>query len=102
MVELLKRHHYNKPPLNDERSAKIYDGYLKMLDPARMYFTAGDIAEFDRWRNRFDDFLKSGDLDPGFVIYKRHLDRLKVGSTTPWRCSTRASTRSTSASTRAC
>ncbi|MGI1145176.1 carboxy terminal-processing peptidase [Pseudomonas aeruginosa] len=77
VVELLKRHHYNKPPLNDERSAKIYDSYLKMLDPARMYFTAGDIAEFDRWRNRFDDFLKSGDLDPGFVIYKRHLDRLK-------------------------
>lgn len=77
VVELLKRHHYNKPPLNDERSAKIYDSYLKMLDPARMYFTAGDIAEFDRWRNRFDDFLKSGDLDPGFIIYKRHLDRLK-------------------------
>ncbi|MGV8495701.1 carboxy terminal-processing peptidase, partial [Pseudomonas aeruginosa] len=40
LVELLKRHHYNKPPLNDERSAKIYDSYLKMLDPARMYFTA--------------------------------------------------------------
>ena len=29
VVELLKRHHYNKPPLNDERSLKIYDSYLK-------------------------------------------------------------------------
>ena len=45
VVELLKRHHYNKPPLNDARSVKIYEGYLKLLDPARMYFTAGDIAE---------------------------------------------------------
>ena len=35
VVELLKRHHYNKPPLDDARSAKIYEGYLKMLDPAR-------------------------------------------------------------------
>ena len=77
VVELLKRHHYNKPPLNDERSAKIYDSYLAMLDPSRSYFTAADIDEFGKWRNRFDDFLKSGDLDPGFVIYKRHLDRLK-------------------------
>ncbi|NMZ70212.1 carboxy terminal-processing peptidase [Pseudomonas peli] len=77
VVELLKRHHYNKPPLNDERSEKIYQGYLKMLDPSRSYFTASDIAEFDQWRTRFDDLLKNGDLQPGFVIYKRHLERLQ-------------------------
>jgi carboxyl-terminal processing protease len=77
VVELLKRHHYNKPPLNDERSVKIYQGYLKMLDPSRSYFTAGDIAEFDRWSTSFDDLLKSGNLEPGFIIYKRHLQRLQ-------------------------
>ncbi|WP_339524563.1 carboxy terminal-processing peptidase [Pseudomonas sp. EA_35y_Pfl2_R111] len=77
VVELLKRHHYNKPPLNDERSEKIYQGYLKMLDPSRSYFIASDIAEFDQWRTRFDDLLKNGDLQPGFAIYKRHLERLQ-------------------------
>ena len=77
VVELLKRHHYNKPPLNDERSEKIYQGYLKMLDPSRSYFIASDIAEFDQWRTRFDDFLKNGDLQPGFAIYTRHLERLQ-------------------------
>ncbi|SFQ25710.1 carboxy terminal-processing peptidase [Pseudomonas borbori] len=77
VVELLNRHHYNKPPLNDERSAKIYQGYLKMLDPSRSYFTAADIGEFDQWRNQFDDLLKSGNLEPGFLIYKRHLERLQ-------------------------
>lgn len=77
IVELLKRHHYSKPPLNDDRSAKIYDAYIKALDPSRMYFTASDIAQFTPWRTQFDDFLKSGELDPGFTIYKRHLDRLK-------------------------
>lgn len=77
VVELLNRHHYNKPPLNDERSVKIYQGYLKMLDPSRSYFTAGDIAEFDQWRNQFDDLLKSGNLEPGFLIYKRQLERLQ-------------------------
>jgi carboxyl-terminal processing protease len=77
VVELLKRHHYNKPPLNDERSEKIYQGYLKMLDPSRSYFIASDIAEFDQWRTRFDDLLKNGDLQPGFAIYTRHLERLQ-------------------------
>jgi carboxyl-terminal processing protease len=77
IVELLKRHHYSKPPLNDARSAIIYDSYLKLLDPSRSYFLASDIAEFDKWKTQFDDFLKSGDLDPGFTIYKRYLDRVK-------------------------
>lgn len=77
VVELLKRHHYNKPPLNDARSAKIFDSYLEMLDPSRSYFTAGDVAEFEAWRNQFDDFLKNGNLEPGFIIYKVHLERLQ-------------------------
>ncbi|QTS87875.1 carboxy terminal-processing peptidase [Ectopseudomonas khazarica] len=77
VVELLKRHHYNKPPLNDERSIKIYDNYLKLLDPSRSYFMASDIAEFNQWRNQFDDLLKSGNLEPGFAIYRRHLTRLQ-------------------------
>ncbi|WP_296250177.1 carboxy terminal-processing peptidase [Pseudomonas sp. UBA4194] len=78
VVELLKRHHYSKPPLNDARSVIIYDSYIKLLDPSRSYFTAADIAEFDKWKTQFDDFLKSGNLDPGFVMYKRYLDRVKA------------------------
>ncbi|MPT20974.1 MAG: tail-specific protease [Pseudomonas sp.] len=77
VVELLKRHHYNKPPLNDERSIQIYDNYLKLLDPSRSYFTAADISEFNQWRTKFDDLLKSGDLEPGFTIYRRHLTRME-------------------------
>ncbi|WP_164488194.1 carboxy terminal-processing peptidase [Pseudomonas endophytica] len=77
VVELLKRHHYSKPPLDDARSEIIYDSYLKLLDPSRSYFLASDIDQFDKWKFKFDDFLKSGDLDPGFTIYKRYLDRVK-------------------------
>lgn len=78
VVELLKRHHYSKPPLDDARSVIIYDSYIKLLDPSRSYFTASDIAEFDKWKTQFDDFLKSGDLNAGFTIYKRYLDRVKA------------------------
>lgn len=77
VVELLKRHHYSKPLLDDARSVIIYDSYIKLLDPSRSYFTASDIAEFDKWKTQFDDFLKAGDLAPGFTIYKRYLNRVK-------------------------
>ena len=73
VVELLKRHHYSKPPLDDARSVIIYDSYLKLLDPSRSYFLASDIAEFNKWKTQFDDFLKSGDLQPGFKIGRAHV-----------------------------
>ncbi|NLD01477.1 MAG: carboxy terminal-processing peptidase [Gammaproteobacteria bacterium] len=76
VVELLKRHHYSKPPLDDARSRKMYAGYIKMLDPARMYFTAADIKAFDAYETQFDDLLKAGNLKPGYAIYKRQLERL--------------------------
>ena len=76
VVELLKRHHCSKPPLDDARSRKMYAGYLKMLDPARMYFTAADIRAFNNWEAQFDDLLKAGNLRPGYAIYKRQLERL--------------------------
>ena len=77
VVELLKRHHYNKPPLNDARSAKIFDSYIEMLDPSRSYFTAGDLAKFEASRHDFDNYLKNGNLEPGFAIYRLHLERLQ-------------------------
>ena len=76
VVELLKRHHYSKPPLDDARSRKMYAGYLKMLDPARLYFSAQDVQTFNRWETQFDDLLKAGDLKPGYSMYKRQLERL--------------------------
>lgn len=75
VIELLKRHHYSKMTLDDARSSAIFDNYLKTLDPARSYFTAQDIAEFEAWRHRFDDFLQEGNLEPGFTLYKRQLER---------------------------
>lgn len=75
IVELLKRHHYNKPPLDKARSAKIYAAYLEMLDPARIYFSQEDLAEFQGLKHSFAKVLKAGDLEPGFALYRRQISR---------------------------
>lgn len=75
IVELLKRHHYDKPPLDDARSAKIHASYLKMLDPAKLIFTQQDIDHYQPWETRYDNFLHRGDLNPGFELYRLYLQR---------------------------
>ncbi|MCL4151958.1 UNVERIFIED_CONTAM: hypothetical protein GTU68_061938, partial [Idotea baltica] len=77
IVDLLENNHYSKPILNNRRSELIYSSYLKNLDPSHSYFTAIDVAGFDKWRDQFDDFLKEGKLQPGFTIYKRFLQRVE-------------------------
>lgn len=78
IVELLKRHHYNKSALDSQRSQKIYNSYIKMLDPGRLFFTQEDLAFFEPWQTRFDQLLAQGDLEPGFTIYKRYLTRFNA------------------------
>lgn len=75
IVELLRRHHYNKPPLDDARSKKIHANYLKSLDPARLFFTRQDLDHYQEWETRYDDFLLKGNLEPGFELYRLYLQR---------------------------
>ena len=56
-------------------SVEIFQHYLDSLDSQRSYFLASDIAEFDAWKARFDDMIRSGDVEPAFVMYARFQQR---------------------------
>lgn len=73
---ILSRYHYNKFQLGDSLSSVIFDRYIKSLDPSRSYFLKSDIDEFEAFRYKIDDFLKLGELNPGFTIFNRFKDRL--------------------------
>ena len=75
IVEQLRHNHYLDMDLNDQASSDIFDRYLEMLDGARAYFTARDIAEFEPYRHKLDDALKRGDLAPAFHIFNRYQER---------------------------
>ncbi|RRJ84189.1 carboxy terminal-processing peptidase [Aestuariirhabdus litorea] len=77
MVQLLRRAHYEKIPLDDEHSSKILDRYLDSLDPARSHFTSTDIEHFEAYRSELDNALKTGDLKPGFTIYNIYQQRVE-------------------------
>lgn len=81
VTNLITSYNYKKVPLNDSLSNIIYTRYLEQLDQNRSYFLASDIKDFDRFKNRFDDDLKAGDLSAPFYMFnvfqKRYNERIK-------------------------
>jgi carboxyl-terminal processing protease len=70
-ADLLQSRHYRQTVLDDRISSQVFDFYLEALDPGRSYFTAQDVADFERYRRQFDDMLESGAIDPAFEIFAR-------------------------------
>jgi carboxyl-terminal processing protease len=68
---------YRSRPLNDELSADVFKRYLEAMDPEKMYFTAADIASFDKYKTTLDDGIKARRLEAPFEIFKTYQTRSK-------------------------
>jgi carboxyl-terminal processing protease len=73
---ILSNYHYRKVPVNDSLSSKIFDAYLKNLDPNKVYFLASDIEEVEKYRYTIDEQLNLGDLTSAFQIYNLYQKRM--------------------------
>lgn len=69
------RSHYKHFSLDDKFSSQVFDRYIEMLDYNKSFLTASDVKQFERWRNQFDDQLKSGDTSGAFDIFNKVLQR---------------------------
>jgi len=68
--------HYSPKKLDDEYSSRIFDDYLKTLDPNKIYFTQEDIDSFEPYRSKIDDLLKKRNAEVAFDIFKVYRQRL--------------------------
>ena len=75
VADIVAHEHYRRAPLDDHLSSLILDRYLDAIDGGRSYFYASDIAEFERYRYELDDAIKTGDVEPAFVIFRRYQQR---------------------------
>lgn len=75
-AQILTRHHYRALPLDDAMSQKIFDRYLKMLDPERLFFLQTDLAQFSALRSRLDDAIFQEDLRVPFDIFNIYQQRV--------------------------
>ena len=75
VADIISHEHYRRAPLDDHLSSLILDRYLDAIDGSRSYFYASDIAEFEKYRYELDDAIKTGDVEPAFVIFRRYQQR---------------------------
>ncbi|MFW5816181.1 MAG: carboxy terminal-processing peptidase [Wenzhouxiangella sp.] len=75
-TRFISGYHYHREDLDDKLSGRIFEQYLRLLDPNRVYFTAADVADFERYRGYLGDALKTSDLDPAFDMFKRYQRRV--------------------------
>ena len=72
---LLEDAHYSQLKIDDSMSPKVMDKFLDSLDGQRSYFLASDISEFQTHRLRFDDMIRTGDIEPAYAIFARYQQR---------------------------
>jgi carboxyl-terminal processing protease len=75
IAQLLEQVHLNRSPIDDAVSARVMDRFLDVLDGQHSYFTAADIKSFEPLRDKFDDMIHSGRIEPAFDIFALYQQR---------------------------
>ncbi len=71
-AELLSRYHYKKVPLDNALSEKIFDQYLKALDPDRAIFLQSDVDLLAADRTRLGEAILKEDLAVPFAMFQTY------------------------------
>ena len=72
---ILQDAHYSRIRIDDALSPRVMDKFLESMDGQRAYFLASDIEEFGEWRMRFDDMIRTGDIEPAYAMFARYQQR---------------------------
>lgn len=73
--EILTRYHYKAMPLDATMSEKIFDRYLKSLDPDKLFFTQSDVDKIAAYKTKMGDAISKGELAAPFSIFNLYEQR---------------------------
>ena len=74
---ILQKHHLSTPEINGELSKRLFNRFIKSLDPAKLYFTKSDVDEFKKQETNLDDQLRAGSIDFAYQVFAKYLTRLE-------------------------
>lgn len=76
VVNLMRTEHLSRHPLDDEISERMTKGFVKMLDPMKVYFYQSDVDSFMTHEKELDDKLKAGDTQFSYTVFNTLLKRI--------------------------
>src|ERR1700682_4679323 len=62
VCDILQNGHVTRPTIGDEISRRLFQRFLKDLDPGKLYFLKSDVDESKQQETVLDDPLLNGDL----------------------------------------
>lgn len=60
VVNQLMARHYSPQAFDDKLSEKIYNRYIELMDPYKLFFTQEDLAQFEKSKLKLEDEMKMG------------------------------------------
>lgn len=74
--KMVPQFHLSRQKIGDEVSSKLLDGFIKDLDPQKLYFLASDIKGFETQRTSLDDAIHSGSIQFAYDVFNLYQKRL--------------------------
>ena len=77
VAEILADEHFTKKPIDKNLSAVWLKLMLRQLDSMKSYFQKSDVAEFEKRKDDYAEFLHKGDFEPALAIHHKIQERFK-------------------------
>ncbi|MBE6426619.1 MAG: tail-specific protease [Planctomycetaceae bacterium] len=73
---LLQESHISEHDLDEEIAHRMVSGFLKSLDPQKLYFYRQDVDTIQGFEKQVPGWLRKGNVNLAYVIFKTYLNRL--------------------------
>lgn len=77
VCKMIEQSHISHVKINDEISVKLFNRYLELLDPRKLYFSQADVDALGQDRARLGEKMKAGNVDFAFKAFDLFFQRVK-------------------------
>lgn len=74
--KIIPQFHLSKRAIDDKVSGELLDGFIKDLDPQKLYFLKSDIDKFNQRRTVLDDEIKNGNVGFAYEVFEVYKERI--------------------------
>ena len=76
VAKMVPQYHLSRTKITDDVSSALLDGFIKDLDPQKLYFLESDIAKFEAHRTTLDDEIRDGNVAFAYEVFDTYRERL--------------------------
>lgn len=76
VMSLMRSEHLSRHDLDDEIAQRLLKGFIKSLDPMKLYFYQSDVDEFLTQQEQLDDQIGKGDTLFSYHVFNVLMDRI--------------------------